>query len=98
MKLTPRLEVRLSITYIKSGLKMIKIYSKNLMNPYGSFAPYIKEGIIVCLPFGTNQTPEPVVVIITHGLIKKTAKTPNSDLKKALKIMKHYLNLKAKSK
>jgi len=37
-------------------------------------------------------------VIITHGLIKKTAKTPVRDLERASKIMKRYLKFKSKSK
>jgi hypothetical protein len=34
------------------------------------------------------------VVISTHGIIKKTGKTPQSDIDKAEKIRKLYLNQK----
>lgn len=37
-----------------------------------------------------------VVVISTHGLIKKTDKTPKSDLDKAERLRKKYFELKGK--
>lgn len=48
--------------------------------------------------FWDTPTPDQAFVIITHGLIKKTAKIPISDLEKASKIMKRYLNSKVKLK
>ncbi len=48
--------------------------------------------------FWDKTAPEPVFVIITHGLIKKTAKTPVRDLERASKIMKRYLNSKIRVK
>ncbi|TXK20957.1 type II toxin-antitoxin system RelE/ParE family toxin [Pontibacter qinzhouensis] len=36
------------------------------------------------------------VVISTHGLVKKTGKTPTGDLEKAERLRKHYFNLKTK--
>lgn len=38
------------------------------------------------------------VVISTHGIIKKTDKTPQSDLDKAERIRKNYLELKIQKK
>jgi phage-related protein len=39
-----------------------------------------------------------IVVISTHGLIKKTDKTPQSDLDKAERLRKLYFDLKTKKK
>ncbi len=38
------------------------------------------------------------VVIATHGLIKKTDKTPKGDLEKAERLRKKYFELKSKKK
>jgi phage-related protein len=39
---------------------------------------------------------EKTLVIATHGILKKTQKTPNKEIKKAEEIRKQYLNNKTK--
>ncbi|KQS27836.1 type II toxin-antitoxin system RelE/ParE family toxin [Dyadobacter sp. Leaf189] len=41
---------------------------------------------------------EEIMVVATHGLVKKTQKTPAKDIKKADEIRRQYLNHKAKGK
>jgi len=39
-----------------------------------------------------------IFVVATHGILKKTQKTPQKEIKKAEKIRKQYLNNKTKNK
>ena len=42
--------------------------------------------------FWDNRNKTDTIVIATHGLIKKTDKTPSADLAKAERLRKEYLN------
>jgi phage-related protein len=46
------------------------------------------------LAFWDKTGKKETVVITTHGLIKKTDKTPSGELEKAEKIRKHYFERK----
>ena len=38
------------------------------------------------------------IIVLTHGLIKKTQKTPNKEIELALKLKEEYFNLKKEKK
>lgn len=42
--------------------------------------------------FWDNKSKKETIVIATHGLVKKTDKTPSSDLEKAERLRKEYFN------
>lgn len=46
--------------------------------------------------FWGKRQGKPVIVIATHGIIKKTQKTPSKEIEKAERIRKQYLETKAK--
>jgi len=49
------------------------------------------------LAFWDKREEEQTLVIATHGVNKKTQKTPRKDIKKAEEIKKQYLNYKQKT-
>lgn len=46
--------------------------------------------------FAFGDTETQTLVVATHGIIKKTEKTPKKEIAKAKAIMKHYFELKNK--
>ena len=53
---------------------------------------YLKQTIRL-FAFWTKKDNKETLVICTHGIIKKTQKTPKQEIEKAEKIRKRYLNL-----
>jgi hypothetical protein len=61
---------------------------------YGSSEHYTTRLIIDFLPSGTKIDKMDTLVISTHGLIKKTDKTPPGDIIKAERLRNLYLKQK----
>ena len=70
-------------------------FSRSLENPtFGSFARYMTKRRTDCLPFW--DTEEDTLVIATHGIVKKTQKTPPKEIAKAEALRNEYFNDKEK--
>ena len=68
--------------------------SRNWRTPrYGSFGHFLAGYVTACLPFGTRKE---ALVVATHGIKKKTQKTPKREIEKAEKLRKEYFNDKNK--
>jgi phage-related protein len=65
---------------------------------FGSLERYSIKPITDFLFFWDKSEKIDTVVISTHGLIKKTDKTPQGDLDKAERLRKKYFELKDKKK
>lgn len=46
--------------------------------------------VTVCLPFGIKESG--AYVMVTHGMVKKTQKTPKKEIEKAERLMQEYYN------
>ena len=64
---------------------------------YGSFAHYTTRRIIYRL-FAFWDKDTNTLVVATHGIVKKTQKTPSSEIAKAEGIRKQYFEIKNKEK
>jgi phage-related protein len=82
----------------KARFKYDKNLFKKLNETIREFRTLYQGRYYRLFAFWDKTDPEPVFVIITHGLIKKTAKTPVRDLERASKIMKRYINSKVRVK
>lgn len=65
---------------------------------FGNLRRCIIKPIIDYSAFWDKSTQTETLVISTHGLIKKTAKTPLSDLEKAERLRQKYFDFKSKKK
>ncbi len=71
---------------------------KKLNDEIWEFRTQINRSHYRLFAFWDSSERNETVVISTHGLIKKTAKTPKSDLDKAARLRIEYFKLKEKMK
>lgn len=72
-------------------------YSKNWKTQmvYGNFERCIKNSVsLICL----WDTESDTLIVATHGIIKKTQKTPSKEIAKAEKLKEIYFNNKKQKK
>ena len=69
--------------------KLFKKLNKNIWE----FRTQFKGSTIRLFAFWDKLNKEDVLVICSHGIVKKTNKTPKKEIKKAEKIRKLYLNI-----
>ena len=67
---------------------------EKLQGEIWEFRTLFKKTYYRLLAFWDKSEKTDTVVISTHGIIKKTGKTPQSDIDKAEKIRRHYLKQK----
>jgi hypothetical protein len=72
---------------------MILNYLRNCLVRSGSSGLDIKGRRIRLFAFWDKSGDKSTLVITTHGLIKKTLKTPKKEIDKAEKLRKDYFNL-----
>lgn len=94
----PKARSKIIYNVHKSRFKNDKNLFKKLNETIWEFRTLYQGRYYRLFAFWDTTAPEPGFVVITHGLIKKTAKTPVRDLEKASKIMNHYLKSKVQSK
>lgn len=71
---------------------------KKLNNFIWEFRTLYKNNAYRLFSFWDKTDDEETLVIATHGILKKTQKTPPKEIKKAEEIRKEYLNNKTKKK
>lgn len=71
---------------------------KKLQNEIWEFRTKFSKTYYRLFAFWDKIDNQDTVVISTHGLIKKTAKTPKGEIEKAERLMEHYFNEKNKKK
>lgn len=69
---------------------------KKLTDEIWEFRTHFNHTHYRLFAFWDKQEKNATVVITTHGLIKKTAKTPQADIEKASRLRKMYFELKYK--
>jgi len=70
---------------------------KNLKVKYGNLEHYITKLITEFFGFWDKTDSVRTLVLTTHGIIKKTNKTPEKEIEKAENIRLKYFELKNKS-
>lgn len=90
MNISSKKKLFYAIRKTKSGL--IGDWFKKLKNSYNIFEFRIKDNnfYIRLFAFWDNTGDIDTLVVCTHGLIKKTNKTPRQDIEKANKIKRDY--------
>ncbi len=89
-----RKKVEYNIRKIQMGEKDYELFKKLENSPIWEFrTTYDKKTYRL---FAFWDTKEEAFVIVTHGIIKKTQKTPQKEIIKAQEIMKVYNELKYK--
>lgn len=93
-------EVRDKIIYniSKARFSSDKELFKKLTNEIWEFRTLFHKTHFRLFAFWDKSEKTDTVVISTHGLIKKTDKTPLADLDKAERLRKKYFELKVKKK
>ncbi len=93
-------KVRDKIIYniTKARFSTDKELFKKLTDEIWEFRSLINKTHYRLFAFWDKSEKTETIVISTHGLIKKTDKTPKSDLDKAERLRKEYFNLKDKKK
>ena len=51
-----------------------------------------------CSHFGTRQIQKNTLVVSTHGIVKKTSKTPDCEIQKARQVRSSYFQIKEMNK
>jgi phage-related protein len=89
-------KVRDKIIYniTKAGFSSDKELFKKLNNEIWEFRTLMNKTNYRLFAFWDKSEKGETVVISTHGLIKKTDKTPRADLEKAERLRKKYFKLK----
>jgi phage-related protein len=89
-------KVRDKIIYniTKAGFSSDKELFKKLNNEIWEFRTLVNKNHYRLFAFWDKSEKSETVVISTHGLIKKTEKTPRADLEKAERLRKKYFKLK----
>ncbi|MEZ5015177.1 MAG: type II toxin-antitoxin system RelE/ParE family toxin [Chitinophagales bacterium] len=64
---------------------------KKLTDDIWEFRTFFNKTHYRLFAFWDRTDTKATLVIVTHGLIKKTAKTPKGDLEKAERLMKQYI-------
>jgi phage-related protein len=93
-------KVREKIIYnvTKARFSSDKELFKKLVDEIWEFRTLFNKTHYRLFAFWDKSEKSETVVISTHGLIKKTDKTPQSDIDKAERLRKKYFELKAKRK
>ena len=93
-------KVRIKIIYniTKARLSNDKDLFKKLTDEIWEFRTLFNKTHYRLFAFWDKSEKRDTVVISTHGLIKKTDKTPQGDLDKAERLRKKYFELKDKKK
>ncbi len=71
---------------------------KKLTEDIWEFRTLFKKAYYRLFAFWDKSNNEDTLVITTHGLIKKTAKTPKGDLEKAVRLRNEYYKSKTNKK
>ncbi len=66
------------------------------MTSFGNFGHYIRVKHTPFFTFWDKTDDSKTLVVATHGIFKKTQKTPPKEIKKADEIRKQYLDNKKK--
>lgn len=84
------------------SMQLLMIHGNQLRKPYSE---HLRDGLFELRTiFGSNITrlfyffDEGKVILITHGIVKKTTKTPAADIEYALNAMKTYFKRKEDAK
>ena len=95
-KFLESLEAKTRIKVLYNIKKSQQIQDKSLFKKLSTniweFRTLYNRQTIRLLAFWTKKEDKEVLVICTHGFIKKTNKTPSKELNKAEQIRREYLN------
>lgn len=80
----------------KARITMDKELFKKLQDEIWEFRTKFSKSYFRLYAFWDKTDDQDTVVISTHGLIKKTGKTPRGEIEKAKRQMKEYFNEKNK--
>ena len=86
-----RKKVFFNIGKTKAGLKGEWFEKMNGTDDIWEFRTLYNKQYIRLFAFWTNNKTRDVLIICTHGLIKKTTKTPEPEIEKAERLKKEYL-------
>ena len=95
LELSAKKKLFFAFNKIKQGIK--GEWFKKLTGTNGIYEfRIIHKGYIRLFAFCDNAGDEKVLIITTHGIMKKSAKTPPKEIEKAEKIQINYFNEKQK--
>jgi len=90
--LDPKSREKIIYNIRKAQVNSDKELFKKLNSEIWEFRTLFNKTHFRLFAFWDNRSKKDTIVIATHGLIKKTDKTPISDLEKAERLRKEYFN------
>ena len=83
-------EIKSYIMFGNQEILMILNYLKKLKETFGNLEQSFLQSTLDCLLSGIKPKKTETIVVATHGFIKKTQKTPKSEIERAEKIREQY--------